>query len=94
MVSKGVIVWEWVKQLKIFTTFFLPDCQDVSFPLSKTSICSYVSAVRQVFENTVGKGEIVRNEQFSFPNRVFYALGELSAILITFKTDVCKPFLF
>ena len=31
--------------------------------LSQTSPCFYVSAV-QVFENTVGKGEITRNKQF------------------------------
>ena len=31
--------------------------------LSQTSPSFYVSAV-QVFENTVGKGEIARNEQF------------------------------
>ena len=39
--------------------------------LSQTSPGFYVSA-EQVFENTVGKGEIARNEQFSFSHSVFY----------------------
>ena len=47
------------------------------------------------FENTVGKGEIARNEQFLlFPTVFFYPVRELSAIFIKFKVVVCKPFLF
>ena len=48
----------------------------------------------QSFENTVGKGEIARNEQFLlFP--VFSThFGELSATLITFEIVVYKPFEF
>ena len=42
------------------------------------------------FENTVGKGEIARYEQFL----LFYSFGELSAIFTTFKTVVCKLFQF
>ena len=37
------------------------------------------------FENTVGKGEIARNEQFLLSHRVFYPFGELSAIFIIFE---------
>ena len=39
---------------------------DVSllFPIYQTSLCSYVSAVQQSFENALGEGEIARNEQF------------------------------
>ena len=40
------------------------------------------------FENTVGKGEIARNEQFSFSHSVFYLFGELSAVVIKFKVVV------
>ena len=36
---------------------------NIHLTLSQTSNGFYVSAV-QVFENTVGKGEIARNEQF------------------------------
>ena len=34
----------------------------------------------KAFENTVGKGEIARNEQFSFPHNSSYPFVELSAI--------------
>ena len=47
------------------------------------------------FENTVGKGEIARNEQFfSFSHSVFYSFGYLSAIFVKFKIVVCKLFLY
>ena len=50
------------------------------------------------FENTVGKGEIARDEQFLlFPQFFFfffYQYGELSAISIKFEIDVYKPFQF
>ena len=45
------------------------------------------------FENTVGKGEIARNEQFLLFS-VFYLLGELPAIFIKFEIVVCKLFQF
>ena len=48
------------------------------------------------FENTAGKGEIDRDEQFlAFPHSVFYLFGELSTILRT-KTQIvlCKLFQF
>ena len=44
------------------------------------------------FENTVGKGEIARNENFSFTHTVFYPFRELSAIFIKFKVVVCRLF--
>ena len=44
------------------------------------------------FENTAGKGEIARNEQFSFSRSVFYPSGELFAIFIQFEIVVCKLF--
>ena len=43
------------------------------------------------FENTVGKGEIARNEQFLLFPSVFYPFGELSSISIQFEIVVCKP---
>ena len=58
--------------------------------LSKTSPRFYVSAV-QVFENTVGKGEIARNEQFLlFPQCFLHFLRDLSAMFIKLRIVVCK----
>ena len=37
------------------------------------------------FENTAGKGEIARNEQFLLFHSVFYPFEELSTILIEFE---------
>ena len=42
------------------------------------------------FENTVGKGEIARNEQFLLSHSVFYLVIELSVVFIKFKIVVCK----
>ena len=41
-------------------------------------------------ENTAGKGEIARNEHFSFFLSIFFPFGELSAIFIRFEIVVCK----
>ena len=47
------------------------------------------------FENTVGKGEIARNEQFLFfPQCFYYLFWELSTIFIEFEIVVCKLFQF
>ena len=46
------------------------------------------------FENTVGKGEITRNEQFLLSHVVFYFFQELSAIFIKCEIVVCKLFQF
>ena len=46
------------------------------------------------FENTVGKGQIARNEQFLLFQSVFRQFGELSAIFVKFKIVVCKVFQF
>ena len=46
------------------------------------------------FENTVGKGEIARNEQFLLSHSVFYLVIELSVVFIKFKIVVCKLFPF
>ena len=46
------------------------------------------------FENTVGKGEIVHNEQFLLFHSVLYPFGELSVIFIKFEIVVCKLFEF
>ena len=46
------------------------------------------------FENTMGKGEIARNEQFLLFPVFFYPFGKLSAIFIKFKIVVCKHFEF
>ena len=44
------------------------------------------------FGNTVGKGEIARNEQFLLFPQCF--LGEVSDILVKFDMVVCKVFQF
>ena len=47
------------------------------------------------FENTVGKGEIARNQQtsnFSFSHSVFYLFKELSAIFIKIKLSSADSF--
>ena len=54
---------------------------------SQTSPGFYVSAI-QIFENTVGKGEIA-----PFPI-VFYLLGELSTMFIKLQNVVCRFFQF
>ena len=47
------------------------------------------------FENTVGKGEIARNEQFLlFPHSVFCLFVDLSAIFNKIEIVVCKLFEF
>ena len=48
------------------------------------------------FENTVGKGEIARNEQFPFffPTVFSTFLEKLSSIFVKFEIVVCKLFQF
>ena len=46
-------------------------------------------------ENTVGKGEIARNEQYLlFSHSVSYPFGELSSIFMKFEIVVCNLFQF
>ena len=73
----------------IYTSSFVV-LMALSLLLSQTSPCFYVSAVLVFFENIVGKGEIVRDEQFL----LFFPFGELTPIYINFKCVVCKPFQF
>ena len=42
-----------------------------STKLAKQEVCPILSAVQVFFENTVGKGEIARNEQFLLSHSVF-----------------------
>ena len=44
------------------------------------------------FENTVGKGEIARNEQFLLFLQCFYPFGELAAISSTLKLSSAISF--
>ena len=46
------------------------------------------------FENTVGKGEIARNEQFLFFPVFSTLLGELFTTFVELKIVVCKLFQF
>ena len=57
--------------------------------LSQTSPCpclQYRSLKKK--KNTVGKGEIAHNKQFS--DSVFYPFGELSAFFIRLEIVICK----
>ena len=54
------------------------------FPNRPLFSCVCNRSIR-LFENTVGKGEIVLNEQFLFFPCVFYPFGKLSAIFIKSK---------
>ena len=44
------------------------------------------------FENSVGKGEIARDEQFLLFPLIFYPFGEIPAIFTKSKIVVCKLF--
>ena len=65
--------------------------------LSQTSPGFYVSAVQvfyKSFENTAGKEEIARDEQFLLFHSVFFSnpFRELSSFLIKLRIVVCKFF--
>ena len=60
---------------------------------SQTSPCSYVSRVK-IFENTVGKGDLVIRSNFSFFHSVFYPFGEVIASFIKFNIVVSNFFSF
>ena len=66
----------------------------LSLILSQTSPGFFTCLQYKSLENTVGKGEIARNEQFLLSHRVFYPLAELFAILIQLNIVVCKLFQF
>ena len=61
--------------------------------LSKTSPCFFVSAVG-FFENTVGKGEIARNEQFLLFPQFSTLLENFSPFSSNLKIVVYKLFQF
>ena len=44
----------------------------------------------QIFENTVGNGDLVLPHNVHCSRSVFYPFGELPAIFIKFKIVVCK----
>ena len=46
------------------------------------------------YENTVGKREIARKEQFLFFPQCFYPFRELSTIFTKFEIVICKLFQF
>ena len=59
--------------------------------ISQASLFLRVCKSSSLFENTVGKGEIARNEQFLlFPQCFLSFCGDLTAIFIKFNTVVCK----
>ena len=64
-----------------------------SLTLSQTSPGFYVSAV-QVLENTVGKEEIARNEQFLLFPLFSTRLDEFTVTFIKLEIVVCKLFQF
>ena len=66
----------------------------VSFTLSETSSCFYMSAVQRSFENAVGKGEIARNEQFLLFPQCFLPRCRFYHHLREIKIVVCERFPF
>ena len=57
--SKGVIVWKWVTDDKILDSSKLKEFADDNFKFDENG-----RKLSKWVENTVGKGEIARNEQF------------------------------
>ena len=55
---------------------------------------TYTCVQNKSSENTVGKGEIDHNSNFSFSCSIFYPFGEVSAIFIKLEIVVCKLFQF
>ena len=53
----------------------------LNYPFPKQALV-FTCLQYKSFENTVGKEEIARNEQFLFSHSVLYPFGELSAIVI------------
>ena len=83
----------WKTNLIVQITFNLSFVN--AFSLDKANILSSVQPFQnKPFENSVGKGEIARNEQFLFSHSGFYLFEQLSAIFIKFKIVVCKLFQF
>ena len=80
VMNKGKLLWSGIEQ-----------CRFNPFPNKPWFLLVYNY---KSFDNTVGKGEIARHEQFLIFRSVFYPFGELSAVFIKFEIVVCKPFLF
>ena len=78
--------------------------QDVLYCCVMSSVAGYLTLSKtspgfkclqhKPFENTVGKGEIARNEQFLLFPKCFLLLEKLSAIFIKFDIVICKLFQF
>ena len=62
--------------------------------LSQTSPGFFTCLLYKSFENTAGKGETARNEQFLCSPQCFSLFEELSSIFIEFEIVVCKLFQF
>ena len=97
--SKGVIVWEWVKQFRKGENAGLIYLQMLSksvFTLSQTSpwflrVCrTSLKKKKTLWE----KEKLLVSSNFSFSHIVFYPFGKLSAIFIEFKIVVCRLFEF
>ena len=82
----------------------LIDLKDSTYPQSCNTLIVnpfpdkpwfFTSLQYKSFENTAGKGEIARNEQFLlFPQCFLYLFGELTAIFNKLEIVVCKLFQF
>ena len=70
------------------------DCRkSMSLPVPKQALV-FTCLQYKSFENTVGKGEAARSEQFILLPRCFLPFWKSFAIFIKFKIVVCKLFLF
>ena len=79
--------------LSIWTSLKIVSFSKETSP-SHTSRLVFTCLQYKSIENTAGKGEIARNEQFLIFPQCFYPFGEPSAIFIEFKIVVCKLFQF
>ena len=93
VVSKGFIVWEWVK---VFDEKLVMNQMDEIIVQHYTEQALVFTCLQyKSFENTVGKGEIAGNQHFVFlPHNVFYPIKERNQHFSSIKFVVCQCFQF
>ena len=91
----------WCRQIRPcgesynFSSFFYLNGKRMSRVQSNAGLNRFHLSQYKSFENTVGKGEIARNEQFlHFRQGFSYPFEELSSFFNKFETVVCKLFQF
>ena len=88
-----VLICPQTDQSRKIVSYILKPRFQVFFNPFQNKPCFFTCLQYKSFENTVGKGEIARNEQFLlFPLCFLYPFKELSVIFIEVKIVVCKLF--